>query len=911
MTDSILHAKVNLPPLPTDLVARPQVSKALDAELTAVCGFTRPLTLISAPAGAGKTTLAGQWLSDRRDQTAWYSIDEADNDPQRFWTYLISALRVRINDTGRGSREMLRSGVPLSGPDDFETVLTPLLNDLFTLSDPLYLVLDDYHLIDDSDVHEGMIFFVENAPPHLHLIVTTRSDPPWPLSRWRGRGAMGEIRLRDLQFTREESAELFFRVGGVQLDDAQIALLHERVQGWAAGLRLAAFSISENEDADRFISTFAGSHRHVFHFLSDEVLQLQPPSVQKFLMQTSILDRFNPALCNAVTDRQDSSEILAQLERDNVFLISLDNQENWYRYHPLFSDLLKHRLRTLHPEKLPTLYDRAADWCLQIGEPGEAIRYTLKGGNNDRLATLMQEHLYAILKAEGPALLIRCLDVLPPQLLARHPELVANRAYFHLIHRGMQEAKEYLDLAEELIQPDGEENLTGILAAVKTYYHIYTNDLSRAVQSATRALDLLPKDNHYWRMNIAVYSGDARLFSGDPAGAHPYYREAYAISTRTSNHYVSLSTGFKVATSHYYMGRLKRAEDLVKDLLQLATEKGLAEVTRVGLLWTLRGEIMRERGLLKEAEIYIDRGLSISAPEKPSLAWNYLFKVALAHSQGNYERAMSVLDALEELHAEVHLPAFITARANIWKARLMLEQGRFPDARQILDDAGMGRCQPEDGWDRVRLLLAQIDLAENATAHEDLSAILEQIREAATRRQHFRLHLEATLAAAAAYEATGKHCAAETVLLRALQTGKDAGYVQVFRDAQHDPATIVRRMRRCSDDGSVADRATADAVAYAKRIGLWNCAGPPTDCDDMREYAQPRGSHGRLVEDLTPREMEILQLLTDGSSNREIADELYLSIGTVKWHTSNIYGKLGVRNRTEAASQARKLQILR
>lgn len=903
MAGSILKIKIKIPPPGINILARPSILERLEKNFTAEGHFLRQLTLVSAPAGFGKTTLIRRWLTSRENCTAWYSLDTGDNETERFWIYLISALQSVRDNLGRGTLEVLRSASLMSESLKVgNAFLTPLLNDLLALEEPLFLVLDDYQLINNTNIHQDMEFFVENMPPLLHLCVTTRSEPPWPLARWRARGKMAEVRQQDLQFSREEAGHFFGRIDGISLTESQLNTVHKKTEGWITGLQLAAFSLSSGMDSDILIQTFAGSHRHVFHFLSDEVFNRQPEGTRTFLLETAILRRFCPPLCEAVTGRDDSARILAGLERNNIFVIPLDEQGTWYRYHPLFADLLSVHLHKEQPGRVASLHLKAAAWFLENDEPAEALRHALESNDHVLPARILNAHFEEILLSEGPVLLDSCLDRLPATTLQKYPGLIVHRAWFTLVRKGKEEAGYYLEMIGDASheKKSDREKYAPMLAAVKAYYHIFAHNLEEALENAEAALKLLPPHNIYWRSNVGIISGDARLFSGNPEGAYPFYLEAHRSNLKHNNLYLSLATGFKTATTLYFLGRLAESEQLTGEILQLAEKAGFARVPRVGLLMTLQGELLREKGKLEEAEHCINKGLSISEPEKPSLAWNYLFKAALAFSRQAHQDALAAVGEIEKLHLEVGMPGFITLPAAAWKARIFLELGNMSQSQEALMQAGISENKEmQGGQERGFLMLARLLPSAGGVAPKWSEGMLERIEKMARRGGHRRLLLETLLVKAVLAEKEGRPDAAEDYLVTALEEGSGAGYFQLFVDEGRETAPVYARLI----DG--LHKSTAKAAAYENYLrSIFRKIAPPAD----REGHLCNNPPG-LVEELSARELEILHMLCQGLSNKEISQELFLSVGTVKWHTSNIYGKLGVRNRTEAVMLAQQLKL--
>lgn len=916
MVGNILKIKNIIPPPGLNIISRHLILERLRKDLMVAEGFTRGLTLFSAPAGYGKTTTVRNWLSGQENRTAWYSLDETDNDPERFWIYLISALQNINADTGKGALEMLRSGTATSeSAAGNQPFLTPLLNDLFAMDSPAYLVLDDYHMINNNTIHKTMVFFVENLPPTLHLVLTTRSDPPWPLSRWRARGKMAEIRLEQLKFSEEEAARLLAETGELRLAETQLYALCKKVEGWVTGLQLVAASLSASGNTEKFIETFAGTHRHVFQFLSEEAYASQPGTVQEFLMQTSILNRFNASLCDAVTGRTGSSDILANLERNNLFVIPLDEEGIWYRYHPLFADMLLYKLKSRCPEEISVLHEKACRWFVEAGEPGEALRHALNGGNTGTAALILNNHIEELLLSEGLRLIIHYLNSFSPELLKKNPRLIAHKAWLHLIDKGKEEARTCLDLAEETGYEDkeGQEELTGMLAVVKTYYNIYNNDFKKALEYAEKAMALLSTDNHYWRTNAAIISGDARIFSGNPKGALPFYHEAYHNRQKYGNKYLIVSAGFKVATGLYFQGKLRESEELTRELLQTAKDKGFPGVPRIGLIWTLLGELLREKGNLEEAEQCVERGLLLSEPEKPSLGWNYLFRMALSFSQQDYPNALQTVRKIEILHREVNLPAFITIPATTWKARILLEQGQLSEALGVLAKEGISeKTVAKGGQEWGYLILTRIMTMVNKDNLNNALTLLNYVKELAVKGENKSILLETLLLKARLEKQAGNFEAAETSFYSALQAGRESGYFQLFIDEAREPDSVFfdinERIKRRKPD--VINPEMLEFIGRIQQILTGVNDSPGKEIASGQALKKREESSAGLVEELTSRELEILNHISQGFSNQEIAGKLFISPGTVKWHTSNIYGKIGARGRVQAISLARKLNLL-
>lgn len=897
---NLLKIKNNIPPITTNLLSRPSIIKNIEEDLSVAGGFARPLTLISAPAGFGKTTLVRKWINGKEANTAWYTIDETDNSQERFWLYLIQALQKFKNDLGSGSLEILQSN--LLSPEansDQKAMVIPLLNDLFSLNHLFYLVLDDYHLINNQKIHQDMRFFIDSLPPSLHVIITTRSDPPWPLYRWRAKGKMVEIRMNELKFSKEEAKRLFRDIQSIDLSEKQLDTLYLKTEGWVTGLQLAAISLSKKTDKEEYIQSFTGSHRHVLHFLREEVFNRQSKEIQQFLIETSILNRFCGSLCDTITNQNGSEALLENMEQDNLFLINLDEEGTWYRYHHLFSDLLLYYLNRDFPKKSIELHRKAGDWFLKRNEVNEAIHHFLCSKEYEKVAQILDESFRLMMTVNSADQISRAIEMVPENLLEKYPRLIAFKAFYSLLLKGREKVKAYITLAETLqYQSEVEQKeYIGILSTIKAYHYINENEFSKAMENAEKALENLPKESYFWRMGVAVFSGDVMFFSGNPKSAYTYYYEAHQINEKLGKYYFSFSSGLKLGITLYHLGRLKEAEEISFKLLELSKEKGFTKISKVGSLWALLGEIYREKGNFEEAERCIERGILISKSENPYLGWNSLSKVSLLFSQEKYEEALIASNEIDTLNNEVKLPFFIYLANTIWKARIFFELQDITQARKMLLQIGISsESKVQGGQEKGFLTLLKILLYESDT--ETGITILEQLEKLAIVGDQKPILLETYMLKACFLEKEKNYDLAETYLNEALKIGGSEGYFQIFIDDRKRLTPIFNRL---------VSKVSKSGNEYVTKI----CGAIISGTIYLGKTTIKEEKHNsNLIEELSEREIEILQLISQGFSNQDISNRLFLSISTVKWHTSNIYGKLGVRGRTQAIVLAQKLNLI-
>ena len=917
MTTPLLTTKLYIPPvrpdpstgLRTRLVSRPRLVERLNA------GLHRKLTLISAPAGFGKTTLLSEWASGW--SVAWLSLDEGDNDPVRFWAYFVSALQTVHECVGEAALATLQS----PQPPPIEAILTALINEIAAVPDPLALVLDDYHLITAQPIHEALTFLLDHLPPQVHLAIATRADPPLPLARLRARGQLTELRATDLRFTPTEAAAFLNGVMGLGLSVDDIAALDARTEGWIAGLQMAALSMRGRKDVTGFIEAFSGSHRFVLDYLVEEVLDRQSSDTQNFLLKTSILERMTAPLCDAVTGRDDSQPILAQLEQANLFLIPLDDERRWYRYHHLFADLLRSRLEQTPPSVppsggderggVPALHCRASEWYEQNGLTIEAVSHALAAGDIDRVARLVEGNALAMMDHGELSTLVGWLDALPDEVVRSRPWLCVAHAWA-LIHAGQLDAVEsLLQGAEKALDAFGEhaetpaipplrtqaqvsraelQHIAGHVAAIRAYAGTLKGDMSRVRELACEALEHLPEEDLMARGWAATLLASAFRYSGDLSAAAQALTEALAISQVAGDSNVAANILCDLAELQAVQGKLHEAAATCWDALQLTdgyARLGGRQLPIIGHAYTRMSAVLREWNDLEAAVRYAREGLELGKQ------WGQV--AALLHGYGEVARALQAIGdvdgALDAIHQARHITSGVSswfvARVAAWEARLRLAQGDVAVASRWAQESGLSvddelsfqRYEEYCALARFRIAQGRVDEAVR------LLARLLNMTEAAGAMGRV---IEILVLQALALQALGKVDQALTALERALSLAEPEGYVRTFID---EGAPMGELLRQAAARGIKLDYVSALLIA-------------------LESETKTKDVHPSLIEPLSERELEVLRLLATGLSNKEIAQTLVIAVGTVKQHLKSIYGKLQVHNRTEAASRARDLGLL-
>ena len=878
------------------------------------------MTLISAPAGFGKTTLLSEWRMMHLGSEyplAWVSLEEADNDLTRFLFYLVGALRAIEADVGDATLASLRS----PQPPPIESLLTALVNEISEIPKDFALVLDDYHLIANEAVHETIVFLLDHLPPQAHLVIASRTDPPLPLARLRARGQLTELRAHDLRFTPEETAAFLRGAMGLDLPEESVVALEERTEGWVAGLQLAALSMRGREDISGFIADLKGSNRYVLDYLAEEVLRRQPEDTGSFLLQTSILERLSGPLCDAVTDRADGQEILQRLEQENLFTVPLDDERRWYRYHHLFSEFLRERLRRTRPDLEPQLHHRASGWYERDGLVQEAVGHALAAGDLENAARLIEENFREMLAQGEATSLLSWMEGLPEELLRSRPWLCIPCAWALLITGQLEAAEARVNDLESMVDaagspmegreipPGGEElaAVSGEAAAIRAYIVRNRGEVLRSIELSRRALGLLPEDNLTLRGILAYLLGGAYSMSGDLAAAREYLSEAITTNQRAGNAFAALLATRGLAELQVMGGHLHRAADLYRQALLLAQQRPFpaAGLAHVGM-----GELLYEWDDLDGAMRHLTEGIELGEQSGGTsiVLPGHALLARVKWARGDPEGALRAIRDDETTAQGLTPSSRDLNRIVAYGARLRLAQGDLGGAARLLEERRIGA---NDDLDHLNVL-EHLVLARVLIARSELDValdLLERSLEVAEATGSMGSAIEILAVEAQALDARGDKAGAMTALGRALSLAEPEGYVRTFVDEGEPMATLLQRWLRAQRKGRPSSSGPQNASPeYVRRLlaAFRRPSGSralDTGPDNARA-AQP------LPDPLSERELEVLRLIADGKSNREISGQLYITIDTVKKHLTHIFAKLDVRSRTQAVAHARELGLV-
>jgi len=910
MITDLLASKFYYPPHRPDFVQRPNLLESLDA------GLSGKLTLVSAPTGFGKTTVVSEWIRVRGHPTAWLSLDKKDNDPSRFLIYLIASLQRIDPEIGVDVQAALKeSPTPHS-----EILLARLVSEMERLPEKSIIVLDDYHLIHAKSIHDTINFLIEYLPPTIHLVISGRTDPPLPISRLRVRGEVNEVRASQLRFTKKEIAAFLNDLLGFDLSPDDIDALEARTEGWVASLKLAALSMQGRGDWSEFIAEFSGSHRYVIDYLVDEVLARQPEEVQTFLRRTSILERFCAPLCEHVAGISKDLDIIDYLDRSNLFLIPLDDQKLWYRYHHLFADFLRQRLRVSEPDRIPELHRRASQWYENEGWVDEAIQHALAAGDMEGAARLVDEIAPDLIVRAEPNKLLKYIEQLPSDLYQNYPMLCICHAWALLFMGQLDMVESALSGAEANQEKAPGALNPGYITVVRAYLANRQKDLDRSIKLTEQALEEMstaPPDRItlIFQGSAVIWLGVNHRILGNLDKARQFFMEAAEINQKAGNYFALLASFENWADLEVARGELDRALDLFRSGLELAQnwkesgDKPQRTLMSAAGLQLGFGTLLYQLNDLAGAEAHIQRSADLfELGEHWARMHSYAMLAFLKQAQGEFKTSIDLFRKACAIEDSLIIRTSTTSYFP-WLTELGILLSReghdmahlLTDASQRVERQGVHAndevdFSSPDGYPRELIYsdLAGLLIAQDRAA--EALPLLTRLLEATITMERHGDEIRYLVMIALAQQALGNTQTALDFLSQALALAEPQGYIRIFVDEGFSMAELLHL--------AISQNVAPD---YAKKL---LAAFPEFVLNAVPIDKDLKANTQNLVEPLSQREIEVLGLMAEGYKYQEIAERLIVSINTVRYHTRNLYGKLEANNRAQAIGKAKELNIL-
>ena len=889
MTTQILATKLFIPPPRPDLVSRSRLLDHLES------GAACKLTLISAQAGSGKSTLLGEWIRQSDRPVAWLSLDERDNDLNRFLRYFIIALQQIEKRIGTEALVTLQSSQRLEA----EPLLTGLIYEITEIHYPFSLVFDDYHVINAPEIQQALLFWLDHQPQGMHLVISSRADPPWPLSRMRVRGEIVEIRSQEMRFTLEEAGEFLNEVMGLDLSQEAILALERRTEGWIVGLQLAALSMRQQADREGFIRAFTGSHRYVMDYLLEEVLDQQSSEIREFLLKTSILKRLSGPLCDVVAGEKNSQNILLDLEQRNLFLIPLDDERRWYRYHHLFADLLKNRLGQTRGDEMRDLHKRASLWYEENGLLPDAINHALAANEIGLIAHLAEEMVIYRMDYGELTALLSWLGRLPEATMIQYPWLLVTRAWaffytgrYEVVDENLAEIESVL--ASDALPAELATRIRGHVAAIQSYLAELREDPESAMRQAESSLALLPEKDIMLRSFVAIRWANCLVWFGEFEKGIQVYQEAGEASKLVGDGQSAIIALSEMAAVQMIHGKLRQAVENITGINSYADMLARRDGRRlpaVGLLYRHTSTIKRQQNELSEASYYAREAVKICEQwgEKEALLFGLLALARVRFAQGKYRQVEQGFRRIMQLAGQISPLAVLQFQD--WVLYFQLLRGKTEEAERWVQAHGLA-VDDEIRFERrfeyqnyARLLLAKGYCSQALKVMNTLLMVVTGVG-AGLYMISYRVLLARIL------YAQNQLDEALIAIQEALSMARPEGYVRAILDEGESVEELLR-----------AAIARGIEVEYAGQLLA-------ALRDQTRSSTAEKLRAAGIADPLSPREMEVLRLLVTDLTTPEIADELVVSVSTVRSHIKNIYSKLDTHSRHEAVTRAKELNLL-
>jgi LuxR family maltose regulon positive regulatory protein len=875
----------------------------------------RKLTLIVAPVGYGKTTMLSEWIPQSERCVTWVSLDDGDNDPVRFWACFIAALQMLAVEIGRNSLALLQS----LQPPNAEVYLTTLLNEIAAFQGNFVHVLDDFQVIHSQPVQAGVQYFLEHMPPNLHLIISSRVDPPFPLSRLRVLDQLNEIRMEDLRFTPDETAAFLKQTMRLDLSREQVFSLETHSEGWIAGLQLAGLALQSHEQqpdhqmVSDFIQAFTGSNRYIVSYLVEEVLSKQPPGLLNFLLRTSILDRLCGPLCDAVTGEPGGGAILENLEQANLFITPLDEKGVWYRFQYLFAEVLQARLRRSQPGMLRELHTRACVWYEDNGFLAEAVKHARTAGDDFRVADLIERERWTMLTRGEASTLHQWLDQLPEEVVKRSPSLSTTYAWIFSLLRQTESIEPHLRDAETALgekstrtadlEAQIKDGILGEIAMLRAAVALSQSNIPRALELCRFALEQIPEENALMRSFATYFLGQSERRGGHLIEAGRFFAQSHAFSLQADNTLIAFHALANLTNIQISMGKLNEAFETSQRILKITADQRRQAMPVAGLAYYGLCKLHYEWNELELAEKYARLGVE-SGQRGGMTGLQFTCRYVLAQALQSQQDSTGADQVLREIASlnEQHPNPVNSGYAAVWVARLRLRQGQIEGAVRWVDHCGLRADDTDLPYSReleyLTLAGVRIALGEPDT----VTPLINRLEQAAISGNRTGSLISILILKALAQKSQSDVPGACLVLERALLLALPEGYIRSFIDEGKPILDLLTDLRVSTNakPGQAVENSSLSLLDYIDRLMA---------VFSLPAHFAPQSS-GIIIEPLSDRELEILRLIASGASNAEIASSLFIALSTVKSHANHLFGKLGVNSRTQAIVRAQELALL-
>lgn len=903
MVVPLLSTKLFIPQPRPNLVRRPRLNERLNQKITS------HLILISAPAGFGKSTLLCDWIKDVEYPVAWVSLDDSDNDLVRFFSYFITAIRNIFPEVGENALTALLSLQNTT----IEEVLISLINDIVLQNTAMIMILDDYHVIESTEIDKALTFLLDHLPPKMCLVIATRVTPSLPLSRFRAGNQMTEIRADDLRFTPTEITDFFQEIINRELEMTEVLALESHTEGWIVGLQLAAISIrqlKENAQVASFIKNFTGSHRYILDYLTDEVLQQCSPESLDFLLKTSILGRMCGSLCDAITGKNDGGDQLITLDEANMFLVPLDNQRNWFRYHHLFSDLLQQRLRTSQPKVIAELHEKASVWYEKHHYINEALDHAIKANRFDRAAWLVAENAQNFLVRGEVKTIADWFSVLPAELILANPRLCIDQAWLYYFTHQPEEIEPFLLKAQdelsrsEQLSPEKVFKWEGEVMALRAWAKRCCGEYAASIKLSEKALERLSEDEMFVRCLNILSMADALCAVGETSKAAQAIEDCVCSCKKAGSPLGVVAGAYDLAVLLMRQGYLEQAKKTLVQALHWAEEQGVNQLPGIAPLHIGLGDILREQNQIIDAERHLRMGLKLAELGYHTILGNgYLSLAHLKYTVGDISAAQETLQLAETATQNWDTSEIIALlsshRVHLWLDPIHGDpEAAYRWAKEYYQNTKGQKTNVETDLSIIidLLTIARINLHQlrknNGSVHQSLDH-LEKLQHILKTNKLWGYLIESQVLESLVYQTNQQTNKAVEVIEEALGSGLERGYFRVF-----------------IDEGPAMKNLLYEAVQRGTHNQYASTLLTSMDSNEVEQHEQPETQRSGLIQPLSKREVEVLYHIADGKTNQEVSQALVLSLNTVKGHTRKIYQKLSVNNRTQAVAKARSLGIL-